>query len=312
MRAFFSILGLGAWVASAQAYTFDDTGASDALAAQALQNFMTYQYDNASNAAASCPQDQIIRRREWNSLSVEEREAYVQANVCMFTSPNKGTVAPGARTRWDDFCVTHQQQALYIHNVGNFFAWHRWYIIAWETALRDECGYTGYLPYLDWAKIASDPIGAPIFDGSNSSISSNGVYLQHNENLGQVPGNPLVFPTGSGGGCVEDGPFANRTINLGPRDALDYNPRCMSRDILQVVSSEAMTDAKTAQVINDNDNIVDFQNNFQFVGAQGDFANWGIHASGHNMISGTPGGDFWISAAVSTSGARCARPFGDP
>lgn len=33
-----------------------------------------------------------------------------------------------------------------VHVTGNFLGWHRHYIWSYEQALRNECGYTGYLP----------------------------------------------------------------------------------------------------------------------------------------------------------------------
>jgi tyrosinase len=55
-------------------------------------------------------------------------------------------VAPGARSRFDDFTVVHIQQTLNIHYTGNFQPWHRFFVYTYEKALRDECGYTGYQP----------------------------------------------------------------------------------------------------------------------------------------------------------------------
>lgn len=295
MRTVSLLSGLASYGALASAYTFDSTPQTDALAAAASQNFIAYQYNDPTRASQSCAQQDIVVRREWNNFTQAEQQAYIAANQCMYTLPNKGD-APGARSRWDDFTATHQRQALVIHNTGMFLAWHRWFLASWENALRTECGYTGHQPYVDWAKIAHDPVGAPMFDGSMTSIGGNGQYVQHDSNTAAVPIHDITLPAGQGGGCVTTGPFTNYTINLGPRDSLAYNPRCLSRDLLQPVSSAALTDAKNAALISQNNNVVDFQNVMQGVG-NNDFATWGVHASAHNTVAGVPGGDFWISSS---------------
>jgi tyrosinase len=72
------------------------------------------------------------------------------------TAPSKipPGLAPGAKSRYDDFVATHINQTRTIHFCGSFFPWHRYYIWAFESALRQECGYTGYLPYWNWGKSA--------------------------------------------------------------------------------------------------------------------------------------------------------------
>ena len=40
---------------------------------------------------------------------------------------------------------------LQIHNTGLFFPWHRFYVQAVETAMKERCGYTGAFPYWDWS-----------------------------------------------------------------------------------------------------------------------------------------------------------------
>jgi tyrosinase len=83
------------------------------------------------------------------------------------------------------------------------------YIWAYEKALREECGYTGYQPYWNWGRTAADPHTAPIFNGNASSMGGNGKKVDY-------PGIPTagfkkpydIIPADLGGGCVESGPFA--------------------------------------------------------------------------------------------------------
>lgn len=56
------------------------------------------------------------------------------------------SLAPGAKSRYDDFQVTHMNQTLAIHNTANFLVWHRYYIWLYEEALRNECGFNGSFP----------------------------------------------------------------------------------------------------------------------------------------------------------------------
>lgn len=53
---------------------------------------------------------------------------------------------PGAISRFDDFVATHMTMAPMLHSPANLFAAHRYYIWAYEKALREECGYKGYQP----------------------------------------------------------------------------------------------------------------------------------------------------------------------
>jgi hypothetical protein len=72
------------------------------------------------------------------------------------------------------------------------FPWHRHFLATLETAMRDECGYPGHLPWWDYTKYQDDMTKNPIFDGSDTSL---GGY-------------------GGSGGCVSNGPFVGYTMGL--------------------------------------------------------------------------------------------------
>jgi tyrosinase len=137
-----------------------------------------------------------------------EKKAYIAAVQCLTKAPSKlsATAYPGAKTRYDDFVAIHMKNTLTIHGTGNFLSWHRYFTYAYENALRVECGYNGTQPYWDWGRWPT-PETSPLFDGSETSMGSQGEKVAHNSNG--------LKPAGQGGGCIAKGPFKDMKVNLG-------------------------------------------------------------------------------------------------
>ncbi|KAF2157468.1 tyrosinase [Myriangium duriaei CBS 260.36] len=284
-------------------WTPDSTTGTDKLAAAGLVKLAAAE---VSAHSANCTIKNAVQRKEWNTLSSSQKTAYINAVLCLQSKPSKIQNAPGAKTRYDDFVAVHIQQTLTIHGTGNFLSWHRYFTWAYENALRTECGYTGYQPYLNWGKLASNPRAAPVFDGTATSMSGDGAYKNHTGAYIPSAAQPFIYlAPGKGGDCVTSGPFKNMQVNLGPvapalgyvpanpqGDGLGYNPRCLRRDISSVASNEALTDANSTSLITGNTNIGDFQNTMQ-----GNFPAGllGVHTAGHFLVGGDPGGDLFAS-----------------
>lgn len=159
--------------------------------------------------------------------------------------------------------------------------------------------------YWDWSKYASDPANSPIFDGSATSLSGQGAYIPHEAWFYRIPRTGeinlnITIPAGPGGGCVQGGPFANHTVNLGPVNSagslpgwigdgsgLDYNPRCLTRDINSYWSLKDLNYAKVQSAIVDTADFAAFAQRF---------ANPGLHPAGHFTIGGM-NSDLWDSPA---------------
>ncbi|ROV93754.1 hypothetical protein VSDG_06984 [Cytospora chrysosperma] len=267
----------------------------------------------------TCTQANLRIRREWDSFTTDEKKDYIRAVRCLQTTPSltPSELGSGIKSRYDDFIATHMNQTLSIHFTGNFLTWHRYYIQLFENVLRDECSYSGILPYWNWPKTAITGLHAsPVFDGSDTSLSGDG-YLVPNKsdvNIGGTAVAPFWVPSGTGGGCVKSGPFVNYTLNLGPV-ALDlpggtvatnskndtgiysWNPRCLKRDLTDYINQNYANASNVLDVVQGYDSIADFQLMFQ--GASSSTLaggnTLGVHGGGHFSLGGDPGRDFYVS-----------------
>ncbi|KAK4112247.1 Di-copper centre-containing protein [Canariomyces notabilis] len=161
------------------------------------------------------------KRRAWHTLSNADKLAYINAELCLMQKPARLGL-PGAKTRFDELQAIHQLQAYATHFVGSFLPFHRLMMHAHESALRSECGYTGYQPY--W----HEQIDAGKF--------SRSVLLDATYGFG-----------GDGSrttGCITNGPFVNYTNSLGP--GYEVTSHCINRrisDLASMGSSQAQVDA---------------------------------------------------------------------
>ncbi|KAF2799260.1 Di-copper centre-containing protein [Melanomma pulvis-pyrius CBS 109.77] len=285
-------------------YPLDDT---DKLEEASLAKFEAY-LAKKNGTSHGCTLENAVRRQEWHDLSVAQREEYIRAVLCLQSLPPKADKKkyPGLNNRYDDFVLTHETQAFHLHSTPHLFPAHRLYIWAYEKALREECGYTGYQPYWNWGRTASDPANSPLFNGNMSSMSGNGKKADYPgvKTTGfQKPYD--VIPPDQGGGCVTSGPFANMTISLGPiggvlsdvppnpqADGFGANPRCLRRDVNKFSSAQTHDNYTYSLITTSGGDINKFQQDMLGIPAQN---NWGVHMAGHYTIGGDPGGDFFSS-----------------
>jgi tyrosinase len=242
------------------------------------------------------------------ALSKSERLAYVNAVKCLQSLPPRtpAAVAPGAKSRFDDFVVTHIQQTLSIHYSGNFQPWHRWFVYQYEKALRDECGYNGYQPYWDWPKYASAPQNSPLFNGDAYSLGGNGAFLNLPGPVivppAGVGGGNIQLPAGLGGGLVTTGAFANMTVNLGPVGGLEgvpagplgglgYNPRGLKRNLSPAMNTRYANYTTVLKLLT-RPNVDEYRLVSEGVPYTPEI---GPHGGVHYTIGGDPGGDLFTS-----------------
>ncbi|KAF1993505.1 Di-copper centre-containing protein [Amniculicola lignicola CBS 123094] len=282
----------------------------DLLEEKALANFQAY-LAKKNTTSHGCTLENAARRMEWHDLSIAQREEYIRAVLCLQSKPPKADTKkyPGVLNRYDDFVLTHETQASHLHSTPHLFPAHRVYIWAYERALREECGYTGYQPASDSAinklKTAADPINSPIFNGNMSSMGGNGLPANYPGVMTMSFKPPFdKIPAAGGGGCVVDGPFQNMTVSLGPigkvltdippnprADGFASNPRCLRRDVNKYASAVTYANYTYALIKNSPD-VMKFQTDMLGIPEKND---WGVHMAGHYTIGGDPGGDFYSS-----------------
>ncbi|MCJ1263947.1 hypothetical protein MMC22_003818 [Lobaria immixta] len=243
------------------------------------------------------------------TLSTQERKSYINAVLCLRSVKPAlyESVVRGTSSRYDDFQAVHINQSSIIHLDAPFLAWHRWFTWTYEETLRHECGYNGSQPYWDWTLDAHNIETSPLFDGSDSSMSGNGVAIPHADvrKVNSFPGRPIsvsVIPAGTGGGCVITGPFANITVAFGqispdlnagilnnPHN-LEYKPHCLRRNLSRRVA-DAVLNADRVDFLLSSPNISVFDQVLN-VGVPGRVL--GLHGGGHHSVGGDMG-DFFSS-----------------
>lgn len=223
-----------------------------------------------------------ITRREWRSLTDEDKKCYLSAVKCIRNLPSRNTSAPGL-TRYDDLVYTHILQTFSIHYVGHFLPWHRYFVAAYESMLRRECGYEGAQPYWDWNLDVVDEdtfLNSPVFD-AETGFGGNGAYIPVDTS------NPFEVPGRTGGGCVLDGPFAgdDAVVRLGPQSSLAYNPRCLSRDLSPYFAGRYLGWNQTRLTLTQED----YGWFAKVVEGGPSFDASGVHGGGHYGVGGTYG-----------------------
>ncbi|OSS46640.1 hypothetical protein B5807_08960 [Epicoccum nigrum] len=303
--------------AAPSSVTFTDASTDTAVASSQLDELAAYAQQRVNSTLSEsskkrgpCNLSNVAVRREWNALSKKERKSYTDAVLCLQKKQSKtpASLIPGARSRFDDWVGTHINQTNNIHYTGTFLGWHRYFIWQYEQALRNECGYKGYQPYWNWALTAQSGLdNSSLFDGSDSSMSSNGEFIPGRGDV-LLGGNGLPeipIPAGTGGGCIKSGPFKDMKVNIGPvalgltngstvgnGDGLDYNPRCLQRDLTDYSNKRWANATSIVDLILRHKDIESFQMEMQGVPGSGAI---GVHGGGHYSIGGDPGRDLFTS-----------------
>ncbi|KAK3319573.1 hypothetical protein B0T19DRAFT_445378 [Cercophora scortea] len=267
----------------------------------------------ASKVAAGknngCTLENAAVRREWSDLSVTQREEYVAAVKCLMNLPARAPKDkyPGALSRFDDFVAYHMTHAAQLHDTIHLFPAHKQFLYVYEQALRNECNYTGYQPYMNYDRYAQDPIHSTMFNGNASSMGGNGAPEPGYKGIPQNGRTPNIIKSGGGGGCVTEGPFSDMVVSLGPTsmspirginipknpfaNGTAANKRCLRRDINRNAAMGATAD-RAYSLITNNTDINGFYN--QLLGnppPKNDPYPWGIHTAGHYIHAVDPGAD---------------------
>ncbi|OBR08534.1 Monooxygenase [Colletotrichum higginsianum IMI 349063] len=132
-----------------------------------------------------------VVRREWRALTPDERTHFTDAVKCLSSVPSTRGLHGSL---YDDFAFLHLQLGSRSHASASFLPWHRYALVLWEAALREQCGFKGSIPYWDWTM--------DWMDLHSSSIWNNVTGFGGDGD----PAGPIVVGEGR---CVTDGPFSN-------------------------------------------------------------------------------------------------------
>ncbi|KAJ3949164.1 uncharacterized protein N0V96_000279 [Colletotrichum fioriniae] len=205
---------------------------------------------------AACTNPSV--RKSWSALTEDEKTSYISATLCLMDpaqAPAKTGYA-GSTTRWEELQAAHVSQAQFVHSVGAFFPWHRWYMTVQEKLLRDDCGYTGPMPY--WDEQAEQAV-LPLENASILNASATAGFGSASLDVN---------------GCVVDGPYTNVRLTL-DTELNRVDPVCLSRDFKQ-----KEYDQVAQKIIDACMALEDYVNLNNCLGAS-------PHTGGHYAIGGT-------------------------
>lgn len=133
-------------------------------------------------------------------------------------------------------------------------------------------------------------------------MGSNGAATEHQgmHLLQSFTNTTIILEPGSGGGCVETGPFSDMVVHVGPRLLWQYgtttpltvdkptddHPRCLKRDLNKHIASRYASLRNTTELILGNDNIEWFQAVMQGDDRYTPGSEVGVHGGGHYTIGG--------------------------
>ncbi|KAK7917253.1 hypothetical protein PG985_010861 [Apiospora marii] len=207
-----------------------------------------------STKDAGCREPLI--RREWRTLSKSERQSFIGAVRCLQSKPGQTSdTFEGVKSRYDDFVALHITQTDYVHWVGQLLPWHRYFLWFFEQSLREACGYNGGVPYWDWTQDAVSEqavLESPIFDPIHG-FGGNGPYIVNTTGFPKDWQTMTPVPRRTGGGCIEDGPFAHVNISMGPGNHTGYTPHCLRRDFSPWLVTQTLNASKLAFVLEAED-----------------------------------------------------------
>lgn len=144
--------------AAAAAEAAKTSGPDDSSAMDAADNSNEA---NSTLGAGTCTSPRV--RYEWRDLTDAHKKEFVSSVKCLMNKPSAGGQFNGSRNRFEDLVSVHQQMTPAIHMVAQFLPWHRYFLNIYETLLREECSYTGPLPWWDETKDAGKFSQAPMF-----------------------------------------------------------------------------------------------------------------------------------------------------
>ncbi|GAB1522034.1 tyrosinase [Rhizoctonia solani] len=178
-------------------------------------------------------------RRNWNSLSQAQRDAFHKATKCLQTKPSIVESGGASKTLYDDYSYIHLITNQTIHKVGAFYPWHRYFLIMRERDL-SECGYTEGIPYWDWTH-----------DADSVSAFKRAKIFDPKTGFGRTG-----FPEGdnSTASCVENGPYAGMQMNI-------PEPHCLRRSFNLTSEMPGNWTSAVVKRIMDYPDYINFWNN---------------------------------------------------
>ena len=160
-------------------------------------------------------------RKKFTDMTYAERVRYINNTI---NTVKAASTNPAYKPQYDTLLTLHKTLFFDfgIHDRDFILPWHRWFILQYESLLRQiDCRIT--VPYWDWSLVSGSPFSSPVWNTGNDAFGGNGVSGGSCVKTGLFRQGVWSLTASAGGGCLTRNFFGTPPDAIAVHDMISSN-----------------------------------------------------------------------------------------